>query len=177
MANLARCENGHFYDSAKHRTCPYCSQATGGGVTTPLEPPVIPVAPPQVVENGGETIGFYDEVIKNEPVVGWLVSVEGSSCGKDFRLRSGKNYVGRNLDMDVVLDGDNAVSRDKHAIIVFDPVSQKTLCQSGESRELFYLNGTVVTQTVDLNAGDVLTIGRTKLKFVPFCGALHTWNA
>lgn len=178
MATLTRCANGHFFDSSKYRTCPYCDQSTGGGDTTPLEPAKVVINPePQVIRSEGETVGFYDEVIKFAPVVGWLVSIEGSTCGKDFRLCSGKNYVGRSQSMDVVLEDDNYVSRDKHAIIVFDPVSQKTLCQAGESRELFYLNGNVVTDTVELQRGDILTIGKTKLKFVPFCGDLHNWNA
>ena len=175
MANLTRCAKGHFYDADKNRTCPYCEQATAGGATTPLNSPQPPVSPVRIPEDTGETIGFYDEMTI-QPVVGWLVSIQGSTIGKDFRLCSGRNYIGRGKDMDIVLEGDNKVSRSKHAIILFDPKSQKTLCQAGESRELFYLNDSVVTGTVELKQGDVITIGDTKLMFVPFCGDLHTWN-
>lgn len=175
MANLTRCTNGHFYDAAKNRTCPYCEQATAGGATTPLNPPKPPMPPTPTPEDTGKTIGFYNEMM-TKPVVGWLVSIEGSTVGKDFRICSGRNYIGRGSDMDIVLEGDNRVSRSKHAIVLFDPRSQKTLCQAGESRELFYLNDDVVTGTVELKQGDVITIGDTKLMFVPFCGVLHTWN-
>lgn len=172
MANLTRCANGHFYDAEKNRTCPYCAQQTDGGATVPMKDPV-KIQPH--AEDAGKTIGFYNEM-ETKPVVGWLVSIEGSTVGKDFRLCSGRNYIGRSKDMDVVLEGDNKVSRNKHAIVLFDPRSQKTLCQAGESRELFYRNDAVVTETVELQQGDVLTIGDTKLLFVPFCGTLHTWN-
>ena len=39
------------------------------------------------------------------------------------------------------------------------------------------MNDAVVTDTVELRQGDILTIGRSKLMFVPFCGALHSWEA
>ena len=176
MANLTRCANGHFYDADKNRSCPYCNQGTGagGGATTPLEPPKV-IIKSSGAEDTGETVGFYNEMT-TKPVVGWLVSIEGTTAGKDFRLCSGRNYIGRSKDMDVVLEGDNKVSRNKHAIVLFDPKSQKALCQAGESRELFYLNDNVVTGTVELKQGDVITIGDTQLMFVPFCGDLHTWN-
>lgn len=177
MANLTRCANGHFYDADKNRTCPYCEQQTAGGVTTPITPQddLFGKSHRNEVESIGETVGVYNEM-PAKPVVGWLVSVEGSTVGRDFRLCSGRNYIGRGADMDVVLEGDQKVSRSKHAIVLFDPRSQKTLCQAGESRELFYLNDEVVTETVELKRGDVITIGDTKLMFVPFCGSLHTWN-
>lgn len=173
MANLTRCEKGHFYDADKNRSCPYCEQPIGISNTTPLEAytPMIK----NTVDSIDKTVGFFDDM-DTKPVVGWLVSVKGSTEGKDFRLCSGKNYIGRGKDMDVVLEGDNKVSRSKHAIVLFDPRSQKTLCQAGESRELFYLNDNVVTETVELKQGDVITIGDTKLMFVPFCGNLHTWG-
>ena len=179
MANLTRCANGHFYDADKERFCPYGNQATAGGATTPLTTNNKGENKQgnnrYVVEDTGETVGFYNEMT-TKPVVGWLVSIEGSTMGKDFRLCSGRNYIGRGKDMDIVLEGDNKVSRNKHAIVLFDPRSQKTLCQAGESRELFYLNDNVVTGTVELKQGDVIMIGDTKLMFVPFCGDLHTWN-
>jgi hypothetical protein len=176
MANLTRCANGHFYDADKNRSCPYCNQTSAGGATTPLTPPIDQIKhAAHVAEDTGETVGFYDEMAV-KPVVGWLVSIKGSTAGKDFRLCSGRNYIGREEDMDIVLEGDNKVSRNKHAIVLFDPITQKTLCQAGESRELFYLNSNVVTGTIELKQGDVITIGDTKLMFVPFCGNLHTWN-
>lgn len=175
MANLTRCEKGHFYDTDKHRTCPYCDQLAEVGATTPVPQRNAIGGDIRKGEDAGKTIGYYSDM-PTKPVVGWLVAIEGSEIGKDFRLCSGRNYIGRGKDMDVVLEGDPRVSRSKHAVILFDPRSQKTLCQAGDSKELFYRNDLVVTETVELQQGDVLTIGDSKLMFVPFCGALHSWD-
>lgn len=182
MPNLTRCANGHFYDSDKYRSCPYCDQASVVKTEPIPQPkPIIPDKKPDdiVVTDEGHTVGLWDVEYTNtvvKPVVGWLVSIEGTTCGKDFRLCAGRNYIGRSADMDIILEQDTAVSRSKHAIIIFDPISKKTLCQAGESRELFYLNGKVVTDSIEIQKGDVLTVGKTKLMFVPFCGELHTWD-
>ncbi len=178
MANLTRCSKQHFYDSEKYRTCPYCAQTQES--QTPTEsmhssPDPLFSRTNIPTDDLAKTIGYYDSM-RNEPVIGWLIAIDGAAIGKDYRLHTGRNYIGRDANMDVVLESDNAVSRNKHAIIIFDPVSQTTLCQSGESRELFYLNGKVVTDTVKLNKGDILTVGKTKLMFVPFCGELHSWE-
>ena len=175
MANLTRCEKGHFYDTDKHRTCPYCNQPTDVGATIPVQQHKLFEGNGKAGEDSGETIGFYNDM-PTKPVVGWLVAIAGSEIGKDFRLCSGRNYIGRGRDMDVVLEGDQKVSRNRHAVILFDPRSQKTLCQPGDSKELFYRNDCVVTETVELQQGDVLTIGDSQLMFVPFCGALHSWD-
>lgn len=179
MSTLTRCKNGHFYDSEKYRSCPYCAVQTGAvGETIPVPRPGFPVQPHSQLSQSddvGATVGYYD-TMPSKPVVGWLVAIEGTSQGKDFRLYSGRNYIGRNEDMDIQLKDDPMVSRSRHAIVMFDPLSKKTLCQAGESRELFYRNNTVVTDTVELKQGDVLTIGKTKLMFVPFCGVLHSWE-
>lgn len=182
MTQLTRCPEGHFYDGSKFRTCPFCQQAGPVKATQPMTspPPADPprgAQPPAVppAEDMGKTVGYYEDM--SSPVTGWLVVIEGPGRGKDFRLRPGRNYIGRADTMDVVLDGDPAVSRNKHAIVVFDPVSRTTLCQAGESRELFYLNGRVVTETAALKRGDILSIGKTRLAFVPFCDEDFSWEA
>ena len=183
MENLVRCPNGHFYDSREFRTCPYCNQHTVAG-TMPVTPvdslkttPMKPTSPekPQA-DDIGKTIGAYAEIGETAPVTGWLVCIEGTQTGKDFRLCAGRNYIGRNAEMDVCLADDPRVSRNRHAIIIFDPASQTTFCQAGESRELFYHNGKVVTDTQEIHQGDTLQIGGSKLVFVPFCGTIHNWE-
>ena len=41
------------------------------------------------------TIGYYSRVIGVEPVVGWLVCTEGEYKGESFKLKSGRNFIGR----------------------------------------------------------------------------------
>ena len=129
----------------------------------------------------GKTIGFYSDVMaeKNvsiEPVVGWLVCIKGDAFGKSFTLKSGKNFIGRDRKMDVALTGDKSVSRQCHAIILYDPKSKMFLVQPGTSRELFYLNDKVVLGVEAVQSNDILSIGKTDLMFIPLCGSQFCWE-
>ena len=44
-----------------------------------------------------------------EPVVGWLVCVNGEEKGRDYRLIRGRNCIGRDSDMDVTIRKDQKV--------------------------------------------------------------------
>lgn len=128
-----------------------------------------------------QTVSLYDlngedsEPVK--PVVGWLVCTSGADIGKSFNLKAGKNFVGRDANKsDVTISGDKAISRDRHAIIVFDPKSKRFHVQPGESSELYYLNNDVVLQVMELKDRDLLTIGNTDLIFVAFCGEQFAWE-
>ena len=114
--------------------------------------------------------------IGTDPVVGWLVAVNGECTGESFKLVGRKNFIGRNSDMDVALRGDASVSRVKHAILLYEPHSKIFLVQPGESRELFYLNGKVVLNTEEIKAYDRLLIGKTELLFIPLCGEKFSWE-
>lgn len=113
---------------------------------------------------------------KVDLVVGWLVCVKGNSLGKSFCLRSGKNFIGRDSSMDVVIPDDRSVSRNRHAIIIFDPKSKAFLVEPGMSRELFYLDDDLVLTPQVIKAYQVITVGNTDLMFVPLCGEHFDWN-
>lgn len=123
-----------------------------------------------------KTQSFYATEKGHEPVVGWLVCIKGEAFGEGFKLKSGRNFIGRASNMDVVLTGDATVSREKHAIVLYEPKRRKFMVQAGESRELFYLNDEVVLTAEELKAKDVLTIGKTKLLFVPCCDESFGWD-
>lgn len=133
------------------------------------------VGPNSIDEDDEKTIRWSEGTAK-EPVVGWLVAVNGEMMGRSFELRTGKNFIGRGSDMDIVLSGDKSVSRSKHAIILFEPNEKIFMVQPGESRELFYLNGSVVLNAVKVSAYDKISIGTTELLFVPFCGDKFSWT-
>lgn len=127
-------------------------------------------------EDESKTIGIYTPTLGKEPVVGWLVCIEGSYFGESFQLKTGRNFIGRSQSMDVVLANDNSVSRDKHAIILYEPKRREFIAQAGESRELFYLNGEVVLNAARMKAQDIFSIGKTKLMFFPCCGENFGWD-
>ena len=110
------------------------------------------------------------------PVVGWLVCIEGKHLGKAFPLFTGKNFIGRSIDMDVCLENDLSISRNKHAIIVFEPMRRLFFAQPGEGHELFYVNDNVILASTQLKARDVISIGLIKLMFVPFCDEKFGWD-
>lgn len=129
----------------------------------------------------GKTIGFYhdamaEQKVSIDPVVGWLVCIKGDAFGKSFTLKSGKNFIGRDRKMDVALTGDKSVSRQCHAIILYDPKSKMFLVQPGTSRELFYLNDKVVLGVEAVESNDVLSIGKTDLMFIPCCSPQFCWE-
>lgn len=127
-------------------------------------------------EDNDKTISYYGESMGTDPVVGWLVCVEGSMLGKAFELKNGKNFIGRSREMDIVLEGDMNVSRGRHAIVTYEPRGRVFIAQPGESRELFYMNDQVVLTNMEMHDRDVLLIGKTKLMFVPFCGPEFSWD-
>ena len=195
--NLTRCENGHFYDAERFDSCPHCNQTSVSTVlhdengdslyTMPMDMTVgtIPETQPlsqsiseitQDENDSQATIGVFGD-LPTDPVVGWLVAIEGTCFGQDFKLKTGRNFIGRAADMDVALTGDSSVSRDKHAIILYEPKANIFLVQPGDAKELFYLNEKVVLTATEINAYDVLNVGNTKLLFIPCCSDKFNWDS
>src|SRR5580700_1534258 len=86
----------------------------------PPPPPGLPPVPSQsgvmpmpsgVMPHPGATVrvGAGAKTLKTEPVVGWLVCLEGPDRGKDYRLHNEKNYIGRAPVNDIVIESDNTV--------------------------------------------------------------------
>lgn len=188
--NMGRCENGHFYDADRFSECPHCNPTSpvDDGDTMPLDESGEIGGNEVTPDNGGKTIGYWDDLLENtamkderreysrDPVVGWVVITDGVQMGRDFPLKSGRNFIGRSVDMDIMLEDPN-VSRDKHAVIVFDPKSNMFLVTPGESHGLSYINGNVVLQAQQIKAYDVISLGKTQLTFVPFCGEPFNWES
>ena len=185
MSNMIRCDKGHFYDSDRYENCPYCNQQPISAVgqdtvgedkfTLPIQEKIdnIPKVPGELTGQAVKTVGFYDKI---DPVVGWLVCIAGSQFGEDFKLKTGRNFIGRSPEMDIVLK-DITVSRDKHAIIVYEPKGNKFLVQPGDAKELFYINDDVVLSAKEITANDVMTVGNTILMFIPCCSDKFNWDS
>ena len=185
--NLIRCANGHFYDSERFSECPFCNQdristVLDGGedgenlYTQPLNPPDPEPDDDFNTDDITKTVGYFD-VVETEPVVGWLVAISGKHLGQDFKLKAGRNFIGRADDMDVALTDDNSISRDRHAIILYEPKSNVFLVQPGEAKQLFYLNEKVVLEATKISAYDVISLGETNLLFIPCCSSKFNWES
>ncbi len=134
------------------------------------------ITAPNEMKDEEKTISIYQAKTGIDPVAGWLVCIEGEDFGGSFTIKSGKNFIGRAANMDIVLHGDNSISREKHAIILYEPKRREFIAHAGESRELFYLNDEVVLNPVRLNQYDILTIGNTRLMFFPCCSEKFSWD-
>lgn len=124
----------------------------------------------------GRTVAVDMKKVGIDPVVGWLVCIKGPSRGRDYRIRSGRNSIGRSEAMDVQIQGDDTVSRENHAFMVFEPRKRTFSIRPGDGRGLVYLNGEEVIQASEIKGYDLVELGETQLLFMPLCGEKFHWN-
>ena len=111
-----------------------------------------------------------------QPVVGWLVGLNGLYRGRIFELKAGRNFIGRSPDMEIMLSDDNAVSFSRHASVIYEPNTRVFIAQAGESNGLVYVNGEMVLNSRQLSVYDKVTVGNTKLLFFPLCSEGFAWE-
>ena len=204
MAQVA-CGRGHFYDDQNHSSCPFCGvdgvelnipptvrspylapTAPAGGAQRPAgtgsmpdnfartraardigEPPSGDAEPTRAVWK--KRLGGID------PVVGWLVCIDGPDKGRDFRIHTERNFLGRDPSMDIAIAGDASISRMNHTVISYNPKKHRFSIAPGDARGLTYVNEEELLAAQPLAAYDVIEVGASKLLFVPFCGDRFTW--
>ncbi len=124
----------------------------------------------------GVTQSPADEFNNVEPVVGWLVVIDGPGKGQAIKLGFGMNNIGRSSQARAALDfGDEEISRQDHASVTYDPKGNKFYLQHGGGINLTYVGDSPVLQPVELKGREHILIGNTKLMFVPFCGPEFVW--
>ncbi len=118
--------------------------------------------------------GDYHE----EPVVGWLVIVGGPGLGSYRPIFEGNNALGRSSSQRIPINfGDDAISGEEQCYIRYDSAARSFLFVPNLAKaNVVSLNDTRPTGAVALSAMDVITVGRTQLVFVPFCGAEFDWS-
>ncbi len=113
-----------------------------------------------------------------DPVVGWLVVIDGPGKGCAVRLGNGQNSIGRGEGSRARLDfGDNLISRNDHAMLTYDPRGNRFFIQQGSGVNLAYLDGQPVLAPTPLPNGSRIVLGATTLRFVALCGGEFTWRA
>ena len=113
-----------------------------------------------------------------DPVVGWLVIVGGPGLGAFRPIYEGNNAVGRGKGQRIAIDfGDDTISSEEQAYIRYDSVDRSFLFVPNLSKtNIVAVNDKKPTGAVKLEAMDVITMGRTQLAFVPFCGGEFDWS-
>lgn len=182
---LQRCDKGHYYDPESYSSCPSCGVHDLDLQATQARAIHVTVADGVTQARGdagakqrdtGVTVAMMRKKTGMDPVVGWLVCVDGPEKGRDYRIRSEKNYIGRDSSMDICIGGDETISRENHAMVSFNPKNLHFRIAPGNSRGLVYLNGEEVGVPEDLKSYDLIEIGQCKLLFVAFCGEKFQWG-
>ena len=189
--SMVSCGNGHFYNDQEHSSCPFCGVGLEVNQTRPLgTQPHAGVAseggqtraasaPPAVglgLDPGATRHVWSNKLAGIDPVVGWLVCVKGPDRGRDYRLHTERNFIGRSPAMDIPITGDPSISRENHAVISYNPKKHGYRLAPGESRGLVYLNDEEVLMPMELAPYDRIELGETMLLFIPFCGERFHWS-
>jgi hypothetical protein len=113
-----------------------------------------------------------------DPVVGWIVVVGGPGLGAYRPIYEGNNTLGRSKAQRIPIDfGDDSISAEEQAYIRYDSIDRSFLFVPNLAKtNIVSINNKKPTGAVPLNGMDVITVGRTQLAFVPFCGEEFDWS-
>jgi len=128
-------------------------------------------------DNAGQTTPAAGGAHAHAPefVVGWVVVTAGPGRGASRALGYGMNNIGRGAEAQVSLDfGDSEISR-AHCQIAYDNRNRKFYVTHGGGQNLTYLSEQPVLSPIELQAGDLISLGNTTLKFIPLCGTEFEW--
>lgn len=198
-----RCSRGHIFDTDIYGTsCPYCDSMTHsidfgansdiGATVPPMEDigksvPVSTIVPEKInktappasyvaeQEKLKKTVGVFVKQTGLDPVVGWLVCINGHDKGRDYRLCAKTNTIGRGEEMDVRIKGDDTISSNIHAKIDYDMLNNNFYLLPANNKNTIYVNNAPLYAAQKLNAYDKLRFGQSELMFVPFCSDNFVW--
>ena len=200
---LTECANGHLYDTDLNGSCPYCNgesnfiyfsagSDSGIGKTAPVGGGFGPggtkqsqseigvtTAPSAYVkkqEENDRTVGILKKRMELEPVVGWLVCIDGVDKGKDYKLYGKNNTIGRSEKMDVYIKNDSTISRENHARLAYDQKHNDFHLIPAEATNNIYVNDEPIYVPTIIHAYDLIELGDTKVVFIPFCSDRFTWQ-
>lgn len=115
---------------------------------------------------------------EQDPVVGWLVVVGGPGLGAFRPVFEGNNTLGRSPTQRIPIDfGDDSISSEEQAYIRYDSTDRSFLFVPNLAKtNVVSINDKRPAGAVELSQMDVITVGRTQLVFVPFCGPEFDWS-
>ncbi|TDX58980.1 FHA domain-containing protein [Orenia marismortui] len=178
---MERCANGHLYNPKKYKECPYCDEVVleNNQSSKPKRKPKRQKSSTisDTNQNGVKTLAYWDDQDGINPVVGWLVCIDGVERGKDYKIVSEKNFIGRSEEMHINIVGDNNISRRNHAVISYNPKQRNFIIIPGaETTGIIYVNEEAVYSPTELSPYDVIEMGESKFIFIPLCGQHFEWE-
>ena len=128
------------------------------------------------MDDDDRTTAYWSKDVKVDPVVGWLACIKGSEKGQDYRIVSERNFIGRNEEMDIRVEGDMSISRKNHCSISYNPKQRIFIITPGEGNGLVYINNEALYTSRQLESYDMIEIGESKFIFVNLCGQNFDWE-
>lgn len=180
--SISKCPNNHYYDNVKYKECPHCTRAAimGGSSRVEIGSKTIPISPNDKVDDpqnepidSQKTVALFVKDGTSNPLTGWLVCIGGENKGRAFEIHMGKNFVGRSLKMDIVVN-DPKIGRDNHFTVVYEPKTIKFYVTQGNG--ITYYNEKLLSGSHELKENDTIEAGSSKYLFVPYCKKGRDWN-
>lgn len=137
-------------------------------------PAIAPVAP--VTEKPQVTVAPKTAKPAKTKPVAFMVCVAGNNLGDSYTVSEGRNYIAGGADADIRLDKDPEVSAECHAVVTYNPSTNKFTLSAGTGRGITYLNGDQIDVSSDLNADDRIKVGSSELLFIPVCTDKFKWE-
>lgn len=153
--------------------------------TIPASDPFIPGPEPQIDDISKtepafvipSPVGSETQPVQVQPVVGWLVCVQGKNIGKSFQIYTGYNQIGREVGQ-IVIPDETQISRSNHMVITYDPRGRAFYIGTGDGRNIIYVNGKPLYggSGAELHNYDVIDTGGVLFRFIGFCGEQFSWE-
>ena len=205
MAEVVKCEKGHFYDKSEFIGCPHCEAGMKDVRKTTgyrnevsryaaeyLEEQLKKKRPQRedlVTESkesqrnisrpddgkDGKTIGFAPSSQRNYAVTGWLVCIDGPHKGYSFNLYYGHNTIGYSRDNRICLPEDTSMARKDHCSVVYEDRKNCFYLVPQKDQET-YLNDQRLTEVSQLKTEDKIKVGESRFVFIAFCGGERKWE-
>ncbi|MGF0540258.1 FHA domain-containing protein [Agrobacterium sp. ES01] len=166
--------------ASRPQTTDEATKVIGGTTATTATSPAMPDDEPvtRLASSSPREPAPVESQQQHELVAGWLVIVTGPGRGHSLEIYFGMNSLGRGRNQRIPLDfGDESISREGHAFVVFDDMQQDFYIQHGGKSNLIRLNGKPVLSPMQLSHGDMIDIGATRLMFVPLCSDTFSWSS
>jgi len=175
------CPKGHNYDSTLYRKCPICETEAAYNLSAAYDKTFklkdVEDEPTRKLcgADDEKTISAFAERLETDPVVGWLVCVEGPGRGRDYRLRAGRNFIGRSFRMSVSIVEDQQIAQENHASVIYESIESRFILLSGNGART-ELNDVPVSGAADIQEGDRVRLGGSTFDFVAYCKGEKRWE-
>ncbi|WP_068267519.1 hypothetical protein [Caviibacter abscessus] len=157
---LKRCNKGHIFNEEKSDSCPYCINNKNEKNIDILK-----------YEKEEKTLVYMP--VKIEPVVGWLVCIDGVEKGKDFRIIDQRNFIAINNEIGINILTE---STEYSFTITYNAKQRIFVISPGNTNEIIYLNKNAIYETTLIENYNLIELNTIKLIFIGYCGENFNWK-